>query len=68
METKLVHSTTIKTSQDLFDVFAQNNSIIIADQVFDSISQLRSANDNVNREEYWHIRQELNRLCNLIIE
>ena len=68
METKLVHSTTIKTSQDLFDVFAQNKSIIIADQVFDSISQLRSANDNVNREEYWHIRQELNRLCNLIIE
>lgn len=68
METKLVHSTTIKTSQDLFDAFAQNNSIIIADQVFDSISQLRSANDNVNREEYWHIRQELNRLCNLIIE
>lgn len=68
METKLIHSTKIKTSQDLFETFAQNNSILIADQVFDSISQLQTANDNAHREEYWHIRQELNRLCNLIIE
>ena len=66
--TTIISSSNIVTSEDLFRTFADNNSIIIADQVFDSISQLRSANDNVNREEYWHIRQELNRLCNLIIE
>lgn len=68
METTMIHSHKIQTSQDLFDVFNQNKSILIADHVFDSISQLRAANDNIHREEYWHIRQELNRLCNLIIE
>lgn len=62
-----VGSASIKTSQDLFKVFEQNNILIIATEYFDSISQLIAAYNNRN-DYHDNVRNELDRLCNLIIE
>lgn len=61
-------SSNIVTTEDLFRTFADNNSISIADETFDSISQLLSAYRNINAEPYHHIKGEIARLCNLTIE
>ena len=66
--TTIICSSNIVTTEDLFHTFADNNSISIADQTFDSISQLLSAHRNINAEPYYHIKDEIARLCNLTIE
>ena len=66
--TTIISSSNIVTTEDLFRTFADNNSISIADQTFDSISQLLSAYHNINAEPYHHIKGEIARLCNLTIE
>lgn len=66
--TTTISSSNIITTEDLFRTFDDNNSISIADQTFDSISQLLSACHNINAEPYHHIKSEIARLCNLIID
>lgn len=66
--TTIISSSNIVTSEDLLRTFADNNSISIADQTFDSISQLLSAYRNINAERYRHIKDEIARLCNLTID
>lgn len=66
--TTIICSSNIITTDDLFRTFADNNLISIADETFDSISQLQSAYRNINAEPYYHIKDEIARLCNLIIE
>ena len=66
--TTIICSSNIISTEDLFRTFANNNSISIADETFDSISQLLSAYRNLNAEPYHHIKDEIVRLCNLIIE
>ena len=62
-----VGSASIKTSQDLFKVFEQNNILIIATEYFDSISQLMAAYHNRNNYND-NVRNEIERICNLTIE
>ena len=66
--TTIIASSNIVTTEDLFRTFTDNNSIGIADQTFDSISQLLSAYHNINAEPYHHIKGEITRLCNLTID
>lgn len=62
-----IQSTKVQTSQELFNVFAQNNVLVIATEYFRSISQLLA--EYKNRDDYHiEIRNELDRICNLIIE
>lgn len=66
--TTIISSSNIVTTEELFRTFADNNSISIADETFDSISQLLSAYRNINAEPYHHIKDEIVRLCNLTID
>lgn len=66
--TTIISSSNIVTTEDLFRTFADNNSISIADQTFDSISQLLSAYHNINAEQYHNIKDEIARLCKLTID
>ena len=66
--TATISSSNIVTTEDLLRTFVDNNSIGIADQTFDSISQLLSAYRNIHEEPYHHIKDEITRLCNLTIE
>ena len=66
--TTIISSSNIVTTEELFRTFADNNSVSIADETFDSISQLLSAYRNINAEPYHHIKDEIVRLCNLTID
>ena len=66
--TTIISSSNIVTTEELFRTFADNNSISIADETFDSISQLLSAYRNIDAEPYHHIKDEIVRLCNLTID
>lgn len=66
--TTTISSSNIVTTEELFRTFADNNSISITDQTFDSISQLLAAYRNINTEPYYHIKGEIARLCNLTID
>ena len=64
----IISSSNIITTEDLFRAFADNNSISIADETFDSISQLLSAYNHPEKIDCHHIRNEIARLCNLTID